>query len=160
MCSFKLSRSLINRMIFWLIQKEAEKGLLMSRKLKSIRKATYMGYGHYLLDIFEEQVKAYAETNQYLSCLVLRSVVVAEEFRGSGLAQRMARIAMDSAWQSSPEKKILLACHPDRVSLFEKLGFVLQKNKEGAPEEVRAGRSNEEWLASDRVWMICPPKSH
>lgn len=154
MCSSRLSRSTINRMIYWIIFDEAKDGFVLPRTLKSIRRATYMGYGHYLLDNLEEEVVAYVETNELSEFEIVRSFVVDKYHRHQGLGKKVLCRALNAVWQKDQGKPVILACHPTRMPVFSSVGFIAQEKSE-APIEVRAGRDEETWLKEDREWMIC-----
>jgi|GEM_PF-2189627 len=150
---FELSvRSACRQIVAW-IDFFAKLGLLLSRDFESIRQAVIFNRGHYLLDLVGENITCYAETVEYIGCIVLRSVLVIPKFQKKGLMRKIVGIAIDSAKKRQPKVPVILACHPHLIERYEKLSFRLQP-KELAPAEVRGGRDESEWIASDREWMI------
>jgi predicted N-acetyltransferase YhbS len=50
-------------------------------------------------------------------------VIVRAAYRGRGLARRVVEAALDGARGTGPTRAMLF-CHPDRMGLYERLGFV------------------------------------
>jgi len=149
----RLTRGQIARQIANLILQAAKEGYLLPRRAKDIRKAIYFETGHYWLDEADEHVICYAETIEHPTCFVLRSVIVAPDFRKNGLFQAIVMTAIKAAWRINSAKPVVLACQPDLAEKYAKLGFIVQK-KADAPEEVRGGRAYEDWMTCDREWMM------
>lgn len=147
------------RQIVELIAIEAERGTMLPRDFNSIRKALVFGDGIPDIDHSALLVKAYAETNELETLHIVRSVVVRDEFRGGWVGFDIVARVIRKAFGRNPEKPVCLAAPKDKLGFYRKLGFI-QMWKQNVPKELMGGRSMEEWLESDREWMMIPNARH
>ncbi len=153
----KLSAEEIARQVVSLVLAYANKGFMLPRTIESVIISLRSGDGYPV--IFHNIVTAYAECVQLEHYHKIFSVVSGEGGKGArhGIAAVVNRIK--ECWRRDRKKNIILACAPDKITYYQKFGFELQPQAE-APTCVRSGRSDEEWMTCDRVWMMCTMSSY
>jgi predicted N-acetyltransferase YhbS len=93
----------------------------------------------------------------------LGGVIVNASFRGRGLARQVVQAAVEVGQTMGPEF-MLLFCHPDRMGLYERLGFDEVKRtvlvKQPGGYEPMAQRTMWRALAPGATWPAGPPVIH
>jgi predicted N-acetyltransferase YhbS len=93
----------------------------------------------------------------------LGGVIVKASFRGRGLARQVVEAAVERARAMGPEF-IVLFCHPDRMGLYERLGFAAidetVRVKQPGGYEPLAQRTMWRALAPGATWPSGAPVIH
>jgi len=151
----------IAKSVVGLIASLATNGTILSRSFWDIYKALLLGTGFALIQ--EGKVVGYAEILIHKNVFVLVSVSADPSIQNKGIGWTVVSNRIDYAFSIDPNKPIVLACTNDEkiglMSFYRKFGFV-EMHKENAPKEVRHGRTDKEWMASDRAWMIIKNKAY
>jgi N-acetylglutamate synthase-like GNAT family acetyltransferase len=156
-----LSSIMIAKSAVKLIASLAINGTILPRSFWGIYKALLLDRGFALIQ--EGKVVGYAEIIVCKNVFVLVSVSADPSIRNKGIGWTVVSDRIDYVFSLDPNKPIVLACSNDDkiglVSFYRKFGFV-EMHKENAPKEVRHGRSDLEWMASDRAWMMIKNKEY
>lgn len=156
-----LSSIMIANSVVKLIAKLALNGTILPRSFWEIYRALLLGNGYALVQ--EGKVIGYAEMKIYKNVFVLVSVSADPSIRNKGIGWTVVSNRIDYVFSIDPNRPIVLACNSDEkiglMSFYRKFGFV-EMHKENAPKEVRHGRSDTEWMASDRAWMMIKDKAY
>lgn len=142
-----------------LIEEEAAKGLMLPRTFASIYEALLCGDGFPV--VLHNEAMAYAECYQVDEYHIICSVVSKEGSKGGKYGTVVVTNRMKECWRRNKDRKVILACAPDLklVRFYKRFGFV-EKPKAEAPDCVRGGRSEADWMTCDRIWMMCTKSSY
>lgn len=157
MRQFGLSIRQVAEWVFALISERANEGLVRRRTREEIRKALVSGEGKAIVK--PGSVLAYAQSRIGERCSTLEAVVIAKEAEGNGVGSQIVDDRLRRCWRLASDKPVVLACAGTLEGWYAQFGF-LKQVREICPEEFRGGRTIEEWLMSDREWMVCTHASY
>jgi len=137
------------RQIYALVCYWGGHGKVLPVSLEAIRRSLSDGNGLFIE--VDEKVVSYVAVYESARYLKIGTVVVDPCFRRKGYGEQAVRGAIDPARKRS-RKPIVAIANGNSSPIFQKLGFT-ERPKEDADEELRGGRTQEEWLSCNRKFF-------